>query len=105
MSQRLQWLLYLVYDCRSQLLVLVKHHTLQAYLEEFYPYPFPFPPFLFLAAVKLYLLHARDKLNDVTLVGGALPEPFVIELAAPFEKEYYPSYIECMVYQFFWRQN
>ncbi len=55
---------------------------------------FPLPTFLFLAGVKFYLLHTRNKLHHITLVCRCLLKPFVIELPAFFKEKHYPSDIE-----------
>ena len=61
---------------------------------EDFSYAFPFPALLFFAVVELDLLHARDHLDQVALVGRRGLETHVIQLSATFEEEQHPGNVQ-----------
>ena len=84
----------LVDEQTADFLRLTQGHALDADFEQLRLNTFPLPALLFFAVVELDLLHARDHLDQVALVGRCGLESHIIQLSATLEEEQHPGNVQ-----------
>ena len=89
------YVLGLVYQYRSRVLVLPQRKAPDVHFEQPCLYAFPFPPLLLLAGTQLYLLHAVHQLHHRALVGALLGKPLVVQFRPFLHEEPDVGDVEC----------